>query len=102
MAITVNENTATAERIAAGVTSGNEVIFKTDVTGKYSLQAVPTAAGTASLKTQVETLNPSDFSTMAEDTSGSQSASFQRIIEGSTFVGVDVISGTWNVTLRRI
>lgn len=102
MAITLNSNKEQIERTQTGSTDTNEVIFETYVNKKYSIQAYPTSAGTASLKTHVETAEPADFTNMSEDTSGSQSDSFQRIVEGATFVGLDVASGTWNVIIRQI
>jgi hypothetical protein len=91
----------------AGVTTGNEFIYKIDREKLAVITAVATATGDATLyySTDPET-TPTDFtasSGMVESSLGAQTDNLgEKLPEGIEWVGVEVTSGTWDVNIKEI
>lgn len=102
MTITVNTFDGDAYRKDTGQVDGSEVIYKLNVGNKYVVDCIVTSAGTASLKTSTGTTAPTDFTEFCTAYDGTQSANFSRLVEGCSYVGLDVASGTWTVKVRRV
>lgn len=102
MAITVNANWMESYRTDAGQTDGNEVIYKLNATDNYIMDCIVTSAGTASMKVMTDADQPTDFSAMSIAYDGTQSSNFTRQINGASYAGLDIASGTWTVKLRRV
>lgn len=102
MAITVDTNNEAGQRIYAGQTDGNEVIFKLNAGQKYTMECRVTSAGTASMKITNAKDQQSDFSNMSVASDGTQSSNFIRDIYGCSYTGLDIASGTWTVEVRRV
>ncbi len=102
MPITVNTDDLAAYRANAGQTNTNEVIYKLQANQRYVVDCIVTSAGTASLEVMTDTVQPTDFSAMSIANEGTQSVNFSRLIEGCTYVGLDIASGTWTVKVRRV
>ena len=104
MAITVNTDSLAAYRTNAGQTEGNEVIYKLDAGSTYVFEAIVTSAGTATMKGSTTTIQPTDFSSMAEVQDGTKAANFIRVFEGASYAGLDIASssgGTWTTIVRK-
>lgn len=89
-------------RRVAGITDTNETIFKINPGYAYVVDCINTAAGSASLKVEAGNAQPTDFSMMSTAFDGTQSVNFSRRVEGCTYVGLDVASGTWTIRVRRV
>lgn len=103
MAITVKKILGTEVAFdGTGITNGNEVICRVSADKTYSVQGIVTSAGSASVKYKNDGVVPTDFTNFVTDTAGSFSSNFSRIVSGQSYIGVDVASGTWNVTIQEI
>ena len=103
MAITVNSKSNLSYRVATGVTTGNEVIFKVKSDAAYSIQGTPTSAGEAKVGGLLSSEEPTDFSDFYFDAGGSFSETFKvNSTKSDVYLGVDVISGTWDIYIREI
>lgn len=100
MAITIRRLTQASDE-ALGVTSGNEVIWGISRTTKPIIQAIPTVAGTAATYVTNSSTQPTDFTSMVKSSSGDQTEAYQDILinEGESYIGVQVTSGTWDITI---
>lgn len=102
MAITINTFANEAYRADVGQTDGNEVIYKLVPAQTYVMDCIVTSAGTASLKGMTGTTEPTDFTSMSVANDGTQTVNFSRNVQGWSFVGLDIASGTWTVRVRRV
>lgn len=102
MPITVDTDELNPLRTNAGQTDTNEVLYKLNPAFRYFIEAVVTSAGTASMKVETDTVAPTDFSGMSIAQDGTQSVNFIRSVEGCSYAGLDIASGTWTVRVRRV
>lgn len=102
--IRIPNNTVLAEadyQIASGQTDNNEVIFRLDPGMRTMVEAFPTSAGSATIKTSLSEALPTDFTNFTSDTAAVTAATTWIIPSGARYVGLDISTGTWTVNVRQ-
>lgn len=105
MAITINTSINPSEltKIRKQDSETDGVIFQVDPSRIYKVQVVNTAAGSANVGGLMDTDEPTDFTDFSFDQNGSYTSSFEiDVTPGNQWIGVDVISGTWDVKIKAI
>lgn len=102
MAITVSTN-ITKFMKTAGLTSSAEQIFSLDPTKTYLVKGQLTSgSGVCMPKLDIDDSTPSDFTNFVDGLSTDASASFiYEVNKGARWVGLDIASGTWTLSVRQ-
>tara|TARA_R110000851_G_scaffold241680_2_gene394279 strand:+ start:618 stop:947 length:330 start_codon:yes stop_codon:yes gene_type:complete len=109
MAITVTAQVNSGKALRdAGITTGNEFIYKVSPQSKIQVTGIATATGDARVffSNDPHMANPTDFATSSGLVGSSLGALTDYIgetmLEGIEWVGVDVTSGTWTVNIKEL
>lgn len=106
MAITVISNTNTGNPMRdAGVTTGNEFIYRVDPTKEIRVTGLATSTGAATVYYSTDPyMNvPTDFSTLNISSLGSFTDDIgETLPTGVVWVGIDVASGTWTNYIKEV
>lgn len=101
MAITTDTNRDEMFRQATAQASGDAVLFQLRPSLTYTVSAVVTSAGTATMKIYNGGDTPTDFSNFSEAQDGTKAANFMREVTGCTWVGLDVASGAFTINVTK-
>ena len=109
MAITVTPQTNSGKTLRdAGVTTGNEFIYKVDPQSKIQVTGIATATGDARVffSNDPHMAAPTDFAASSGLVGSSLGALTdyigETLPEGIEWVGVDVVGGTWTVNIKEL
>lgn len=81
----------------------DDFVFRVDPRKSYRVEGVVTAAGSAAAVSSMSQATPTDLSEFSVDPSGLSSANFSTDISaGSEWVGAQIDSGTWTITVREV
>lgn len=107
MAITVKTDVINGnnQKRNAGVTTGNEFIYKVDPQKEIQVTGKATSTGDATVyySNDPDLATPTDFSTMVASSLGALTDNIgEEMSQGIEWVGVDVTSGTWTVNIKEL
>lgn len=86
-----------------GLTSSSEYIFALDPSKTYLIKGqLTTGPGSCMPKVDIDDDTPSDFSSFVDGLDADATASFiYEVNKGSRWVGLDISSGTWKLSVRQ-
>jgi len=87
----------------AGVTTGNEFIYKVDPTKEVLGQGLATSTGDAALYYSIDPTTPTDFDDLNISSLGALTdAVGEELPKGVEWVGIKVTSGTWTNYIKEV
>lgn len=107
MAITVQpiEDNGGNPKRDAGITTGNEFIYKVNPKSKIQITGIATSTGDAQVfySNDPNMAAPTDFTTLVASSLGALTDDLgENLGEGIEWIGVDVTSGTWTVNIKEL